>query len=167
MRNMIGSLPAQPQKQRLARTRCLLAGAMIAAASLALAGSAQAAKIASCTSKAALPGHSCGASSGPLAATMVPSTHYPKIKAKWPLSVTATLHGKPAHASAIYQFLFGGVVVSTQYPTYNKHFMFTGHFSDNLVFPPPSDLQALTLQVVIKSGGHTVNLDWAITPGKK
>jgi hypothetical protein len=164
---MIGSLTAQPQTQRTGRHAARLALAALATASLALVGSAQAAKIVSCTSKSALAGHTCGATSGPLEATMVPSTHYPKIKAKWPLLVTATLNGKPARASAVYQFLFGGVVVSTQYPTYNKHFMFTGHFSDNLIFPPPSYLQVLTLQVVIKSGGHTVNLDWAITPGKK
>jgi len=102
--------------------------------------------------------------SGPLSVTFVPSTHTPKVNAKWPLSVTATVNGKPAqHATAVYEFLFGGLVVSTQYPRFNKHFKFTGHFSDDLVFPPDSKGEPLTLRVVIKASGHTVNLNWSIT----
>jgi hypothetical protein len=101
--------------------------------------------------------------SGPLSVTFVPSTHTPKVNAKWPLSVTATLSGKPAaHATAAYQFLFGGLVVSTQYPRSNKHFTFTGHFRDDLVFPASSLGQPLTLRVVIKASGHAVNLNWSI-----
>jgi hypothetical protein len=102
-------------------------------------------------------------SSGPLSATLTPSTHTPKVNAKWPITVTATLSGKPAHATAIYDFLLGEAVVGTEYPRYNKHFSFTGHFSDTLVFPPDSAGEPLTLQVVVKASGHTVNLDWAIT----
>jgi len=101
-------------------------------------------------------------SSGPLTATLAPSTHTPKTNKNWPISVTATLGGKPAHATAAYEFLFAGMVVSTQYPYNNKHYSFTGHFKDNLVFPPSSVGQPLTLQVVIKAAGHTVNLDWSI-----
>ena len=100
--------------------------------------------------------------SGPLSATLTPSTHTPKVNAKWPIVVTATLKGKPARATALYQFLFGGLVVSTQYVKNNKHFSFTGHFSDSLVFPPSSDGEPLTLSVVISSAGHTVKLDWSI-----
>ena len=85
---------------------------------------------------------------------------------KWPIVVTATLKGKPAHASAVYEYLFNGIVVATRYPNSNKHFTFTGHFSDNLVFTPPSAGEPLTLRVVIKASGHTVNLDWAVTPQK-
>jgi len=44
---------------------------------------------------------------GPLTATIVPSTHHPKINAKWPLSVTATLAAKPAHATSLYLFMLG------------------------------------------------------------
>ena len=101
--------------------------------------------------------------SGPLSASMVPSTHHPKVNAKWPLKVTATLHGKPAHATAVYEFLFGGSVVSTQYVHSNKHFSFTGHFSDDLVFPPASEGEPLTLSVVIAADGHKVSLEWTIT----
>jgi len=102
--------------------------------------------------------------SGPLTATLAPSTHTPKINKNWPITVTATLSAKPAHATAVYEFLFGGIVVGTQYPKYKKHFSFTGHFSDNLVFPKASVGQPLTLRVVISASGHTVNLNWAVTP---
>ena len=91
--------------------------------------------------------------SGPLTA---------KLKPKWPITVTATLSGKPAHATAVYQFLFDGAVVGTGYVKNNKHFSFTGHFSDSLVFPQSSLGEPLTLSVVITSAGHTVKLDWAI-----
>lgn len=106
-------------------------------------------------------------SSGPLAATLTPSTHTPKINTLMPISVTATLNGKPAHATAAYQFLYGGAVVApTQYPYNNKHFSFTGHFSDKLNFPASSLGFTLTLRVVIKAAGHTVNLPCSITSHK-
>ena len=105
-------------------------------------------------------------SSGPLVATLTPSTHTPKINTLMPITVTATLNGKPARASAVYEFLFAGAVVNTQYPYSNKHFSFTGHYSDNLVFPLASVGQPLTLRVVIKASGHTVNLNWPITSHK-
>ena len=107
------------------------------------------------------------ASSGPLKATMKPPpTHQPKVNTNVWITVTATLRGKPAHATAKYQFLFAGAVISTQYPRYDKHFTFTGRFTDNLVFPSQSVGEPLTLRVVIAAGGRTVNLDWAITPKK-
>jgi hypothetical protein len=106
-------------------------------------------------------------SSGPLVATLTPSTHTPKINTLMPISVTATLNGKPAHATAAYQFLYGGAVVApTQYPYNNKHFSFTGHFSDKLNFPASSLGFTLTLRVVIKAAGHTVNLPCSITSHK-
>lgn len=101
--------------------------------------------------------------SGPLTATLAPSTHTPKINKNWPITVTATVKGKPAHATAAYEFLFAGMVVQTEYPYNKKHFSFTGHFSDNLVFPAASVGQPLTLRVVIKASGHTVNLNWAVS----
>ena len=105
-------------------------------------------------------------SSGPLHATLTPSTHTPKINTLVPITVTATLNGKPAHATAVYEFVFGGAVVSTQYPRSNKHFSFTGHFSDKLNFPASSLGFTLTLRVVIKAAGHTVNLPCSITSHK-
>ena len=101
--------------------------------------------------------------SGPLKATLAPSTHTPKVNQNWPITVTATLSGKPAHATAEYEFLFSGQVVSYQYPYNNKHFGFTGHYSDKLVFPAQSVGEPLTLRIVIRASGHTVNLNWSIT----
>lgn len=105
-------------------------------------------------------------SSGALKATLTASTHKPKVNEKVPITVTATLSGKPVHATAVYQFVYAGSVVSTQYPNYNKHFSFTGHFADTLVFPPASVGQPLTLRVVVKASGRAVNLNWPITSHK-
>ena len=106
-------------------------------------------------------------SSGPLVATLTPSTHTPKINTLVPITVAATLNGKPAHATAAYQFLYGGAVIApTQYPRNNKHFSFTGHFSDKLNFPASSVGFTLTLRVVIKAAGRTVNLPCSITSHK-
>lgn len=144
------------------RERRLLGALVATGAVLALSGTAEAATATvSCNSEKA--GTSCGGSAGTLHASIVPSTHSPKVNAKWPLAVKATTAGgKPAHASAAYQFLFGGTVVSTQYPRSNKRFTFNGAFSDSLVFPPDSDGEPLMLRVVIRSAGDTVNLDWSI-----
>jgi hypothetical protein len=104
--------------------------------------------------------------SGPLTATLTPPpTHSPKDNVKEPITVTATLNGKPAsHATAFYEFLFAGAVVSTQYVDGNKHFSFNGHYSDTLgPFGASAVGQPLTLRVVVKDAGHTVNLNWAIT----
>ncbi len=54
--------------------------------------------------------------SGPLTATLAPSTHTPKINKNWPITVTATVKGKPAHATAAYEFLFAGMVVQHRVP---------------------------------------------------
>jgi hypothetical protein len=124
-----------------------LAVAATTAAVLALAGTAAAASVVT-------------RSSGPLSATLTASTHTPKIK------VTATLNGKPARATLIYQYLYGGAVVSTRYPCNNKACTFTGHYSDKLTFPATSLGEPLTLQVVVKASGHTVKLDSSITSHK-
>jgi len=101
--------------------------------------------------------------SGPLSATLTVSTHTPKIGVAMSITVIATLHGKPAHASLIYQYLYGGVVVSTRYPCSGKACTFTGRYGDELTFPESSLGQPLTLQVVVKASGHTVKLDASIT----
>ena len=111
----------------------------------------------------ALHGHS-----GPLSVTFTPPpTHTPKINTKVPIAVTATLSGKPVRgATAKYQFLFAGIVVSTQYPRFNKHFTFNGSFNDTLVFPADAAGEPLTLRFVIGAAGHTVSFNWAITAKK-
>jgi hypothetical protein len=105
------------------------------------------------------------ASSGPLTATLSPPPHSPKVGSKPPITVTATLNGKPAkQATAFYEFLFAGQVVSTQYIRGNKHFTFNGHFGDTLgPFPATAAGQPLTFRVVVKAGGRTVNLNWALS----
>jgi hypothetical protein len=104
--------------------------------------------------------------SGPLSGTLTASTHTPKVNVPMSITVTATLKGKPAHATLIYQYLYGGAVVSTRYPCNNKACSFTGHYSDKLTFPATSLGEPLTLQVVVKALGHTVKLDSAITSHK-
>ena len=127
----------------------LAAGALILAVWVSASGAASKALVTS--------------TSGPLTAALQPSTRTPKVNVNWPITVTATLHGKPARATAAYEFLLGTIQVAPpQYPHNNKHFSFTGHFSDNLVFPPASAGEPLTLDVVIKAAGHTVNLTSSI-----
>lgn len=53
---------------------------------------------------------------GGLTATFTAPTTHPSCKQKWPVTVTASFHGRRAHATAYYQFLEGGQLVSTQYP---------------------------------------------------
>jgi hypothetical protein len=109
------------------------------------------------------------ASSGPLKVTLVPPpTHTPTATAKVPISVSATLSGKPVKgATAKYEFLFEGAVVQTEYPRYNKHFTFNGHFSDTLgPFGTEAEGEPLTVRFVIADAGHTVNFNWAIDVAK-
>jgi hypothetical protein len=103
------------------------------------------------------------ASSGPLSATLTAPPAKPKINTSIPITVTATLAGKPAHATAVYEFLFAGAVVSTQYVHGNRHFSFTGHYGDTLDFPKSAVGQPLTFRVVLKADGRTVNLNAPVT----
>jgi hypothetical protein len=104
------------------------------------------------------------ARSGPLTATFGASTHTPNCKQKWPVTITAKLHGKLAHATAFYQFLFAGQVVSTQYPfgatkknPHNHLWSFYGSFVDNTFGPfgAASVGQPLTIRAVVRAGGYT------------
>lgn len=86
-------------------------------------------------------------------------THHPKVGKRWRITVTAKRKGsnKPVHAAAFYQFLYGGSVVSKQYPAphggkANKPYHFYGHFSDTLKFPQRSVGQPLTFRVVVRAG---------------
>jgi hypothetical protein len=96
---------------------------------------------------------------GPLTATFSASTHTPNCKQKWPVTVTAKLRGKPAQATAFYQFLFAGQVVSTQYPfgatrknPHNHLWRFYGSFTDNTFGPfgSASVGQPLAIRAVVK-----------------
>jgi hypothetical protein len=111
------------------RARSVFVGLLsTAAATLALAGTASA-----LTSSYSV---------GPLTATFTASTHYPNCKQLWPVTVTARYNGKPAHATAYYQFLVGNQLVNNQYPfsgtSKNPHahiWHFYGSFYDNTFGP--------------------------------
>ena len=99
---------------------------------------------------------------GPLTATFTVSTHHPTCKQNWPVRVTARYGGKPAHASAIYQFLVGGQLVNTQYPLggtpKNPHYhpyVFYGSFYD-YKFGPFGAL----------AEGHTIDVRAVVSDGR-
>jgi hypothetical protein len=78
-----------------------------------------------------------------LTATFSAPTHTPNCKQLWPVRVTATFHGKRAHAVAYYQFLSNGSLVATVNPFShtrrnpgNGHpYHFYGSFYDNTFGP--------------------------------
>jgi hypothetical protein len=101
---------------------------------------------------------------GPLTATFSARTHTPNCKQKWPVTVTAKLHGKPAHATAFYQFLFAGQVESTQYPfggtrknPHNRPWHFYGSFIDTTFGPFGAAAVGLplTVRAVVKVPHYT------------
>jgi hypothetical protein len=109
-------------------------------------------------------------------ATLKTPKTQPKVGKLWDITVTAKSNaGRPLRASAYYQFVFNGQVVSTQYPAPGTKgvgiryspLKFTGQFSDQLLFPARSAGIPLTLRVVVTSTGHgTVKLNHNIRVGK-
>jgi hypothetical protein len=109
---------------------------------------------------------------GPLTATFTAGTHHPSCKQKWPVSVTASLDGKPAHATAFYQFMYNGQVVAKRYPyaatprnRQNRIWHFFGHFTDN-TFGPFGALsvgQPLTVRAVVQAGRYTAYPSYSVT----
>jgi hypothetical protein len=103
-------------------------------------------------------------SDGPLTATFSASTVHPNCKQLWPVTVTAKWHGHPAHATAFYQFLYNGTLVSTQNPwahtrrnPHNRPWRFYGSFYDT-TFGPFGALavgQTLDVRAVVQAGGYT------------
>jgi hypothetical protein len=103
-------------------------------------------------------------SDGPLTATFTAGTHYPNCKQKWPVTVSVRYHGKPAHATAFYQFLLDGQVVGTQYPfsatprnRYDRIWHFYGSFTDD-TFGPFGALAVghpLTVRAVVRVSRYT------------
>jgi hypothetical protein len=103
-------------------------------------------------------------SDGPLTATFSASTRHPNCKQYWPVTVTAKYHGHPAHATAFYQFLYNGSLVSTQNPwahtrrnPHNRPWRFYGSYTDN-TFGPFGALavgQTLDVRAVVQVGSYT------------
>ncbi|QEC46744.1 hypothetical protein FSW04_03515 [Baekduia soli] len=92
----------------------------------------------------------------------------PRADHGWVITVTArTASGRNLRATAFYQFLFDGQVVSTQYPspgkragTAHRPYGFTGRYRDTLLFPARAAGIPLTLRVVIRVAGKgTVKVD--------
>jgi hypothetical protein len=109
---------------------------------------------------------------GPLTATFTAGSHRPNCKQKWPITVTASLNGKPAHASAFYQFMYSGQVVAKRYPfadtprnRRNRIWDFFGRFTDN-TFGPFGALavgQPLTVRAVVHAGRYTAYPSYSVT----
>ena len=101
---------------------------------------------------------------GPLTATFTVPTNHPNCKQLWPVTVTATYNGKPAHGIAYYQFLYNNQLVSTQYPyshtsrnAHNHKWAFYGSFYDNTFGPFGARSVGYTLYVraVVQVGRYT------------
>jgi hypothetical protein len=105
--------------------------------------------------------------------------HNPKAGKRWPIEVTArTRSGKPVRARAHYQFLYGGQVVSTQYPSPRSRpgecpggrgcrrspYPFRGSFRDRtIVWPARAVGYRLTFRVVVKAKRRgTRKLDYRV-----
>jgi len=111
-------------------------------------------------------------SDGPLTATFSAGTHHPNCKQKWPVTVTARYHGAAAHATAFYQFLSGGQLVSTQYPfggtSRNPHYRlwhFYSGFTDT-AFGPFGALSVghpLSVRAVVQVGRYTAYPSYSVT----
>jgi hypothetical protein len=102
---------------------------------------------------------------GPLVATFSGPTHHPNCKQKWPVTVTAKLHGHRAHATAYYQFINDGSVLpykfnpfsSTRKNPHNRLWHFYGRFYD-WSFGPFGALAVgknLKVRAVVKAGRYT------------
>jgi hypothetical protein len=122
---------------------------------------------------------SSSADAASFVARLKASGHHPKAGKRWPIRVSArTRSGRPVRAKAYYQFVYGGQVVSTQYP--NPHsrpgrcpggggcrtspYPFRGSFRDpTIVWPRRAVGFSLTFRVVVKSRGRgTRKLNYAV-----
>jgi hypothetical protein len=109
------------------------------------------------------------ASAASFRAHLKASGHNPTANKPWPITVTVrSASGKALRATAFYEFLFNGQVVSTQYPapkggTRHSPLAFTGKFSDTLVWPARSVGMPLTFRVVVAvKGSGKKNLDYKV-----
>ena len=101
--------------------------------------------------------------SGPLSASFSASTTRPNCKQLWPVTISARWHGRPANASAYYQFLYNGTVVSTQqvfahtrHNPHNRLYSFHGSVYDN-TFGPFGALAVghqIEIRAVVQAGSY-------------
>jgi hypothetical protein len=108
------------------------------------------------------------AEAGSFVARLKAPGHHPTAGRNWTIEVSArTSSGRPVRATAFYQFLYGGRVVSTQYPSPPPHpdrntpFPFRGSYRDPVVWPARAVGYKLTFRVVVRSPGRgTRKLDY-------
>jgi hypothetical protein len=90
--------------------------------------------------------------------------HHPTAGKRWPIRVTArTKSGKAVHATAYYQFLYGGQVVATRYPfKRGTPYAFKGSYRDRTVtWPARAVGYRLTFRVVVETKSRgTRHLDY-------
>ncbi|MGH2890182.1 MAG: hypothetical protein ACRDNJ_11190 [Solirubrobacteraceae bacterium] len=108
---------------------------------------------------------------GPLTATFSAGTHHPNCKQKWPVTVTARYRGRPAHATAFYQFLANGSVVGrvnvfkgTRRNRHNRLWHFYNRFTDN-TFGPFGALavgEPVTVRAVVSVGRYTAYPSYSV-----
>jgi hypothetical protein len=120
------------------------------------------------------------ASAAPFVATFHAPNHSPKAGKKWPVTVTAkTKSGRKLHATALYEFVFGGQVMCKEGPDPghpsksdkcaagrrgSKPWPFFGVMHDNTyIWPRRAIGFPLTLRTVVTVKGlGTVNLNWSV-----
>jgi hypothetical protein len=120
------------------------------------------------------------ASAATFRATLRAPGHHPKANKRWPITVTArTPSGKALRATATYQFVYGGQVVATRYPSPRANprskcsragtcrhspWPFRGRFRDKtFTWPSRAAGIALTFRVVVSVRGRgSKRLDYAV-----
>lgn len=95
--------------------------------------------------------------------------HHPKAGKHWTIKVTVkSRSGKRLRASAYYQFVFHGQVVSKQYPSphrppRDKPWHFKGHYRDPVVWPARAVGYPLKFRVVVHVKGRgTKHLNYRV-----
>ncbi len=104
----------------------------------------------------------------PLKATLSAPGHTPKINTRWYYVVHATRGGKPVAARLTAQIVdpIGGrhpVEFGANTKTITN-WPFKGVFRDYIIWPPSSRGIPLKLRLVVRSGGSTKVIIYAVTP---
>ena len=94
----------------------------------------------------------------PFTARFHAPNHAPVANQNWYVTTTAYRNGVGLAGTVKYQFLFSGLVVSTQAGGHFKH----GVFHDHLLFPTKSVGFPLTLRVVVTTKYGTVDIPWTV-----
>jgi hypothetical protein len=111
------------------------------------------------------------ASAAAFKATLDAPNHTPKGGAKnWDITVTAKSNsGKALKATSVYEFLYNGQKVSTQYPNPGHPkggthpYTFRGSYKDTILWPARAAGYSLTFRVVVTVAGMgSQTIDWKV-----